>query len=69
MKRILVGLVLFLGFISVRAQIIEPIKWSFDAVQNGDEVELKFIADIETQLAFIRYLPSGWRSHCNYNNL
>ena len=60
MKRILVGLVLFLGFISVRAQIIEPIKWSFDAVQNGDEVELRFIADIETNWhLYDTYLPDG----------
>ena len=60
MKRILVGLILFLGFISARAQIIEPIKWSFDAVQNGDEVELKFIADIETNWhLYDTYLPDG----------
>jgi thiol:disulfide interchange protein len=42
------------------AQIIEPIKWSFDSKQDGREVELIFIADIEKNWhLYDTYLPEG----------
>src|SRR5690554_1006346 len=51
--------VLFLTFPSF-AQIIEPIKWSFDSRQNGRDVELIFTAAIDKGWhLYDTYLPEG----------
>ncbi len=51
--------ILFLTFPSF-AQIIEPIKWSFDSRQNGRDVELIFTAAIdEGWHLYDTYLPEG----------
>ena len=47
MKRILFLLSLFFVIANTSAQIIEPVKWSFDSKQDGKEVELIFKATIE----------------------
>lgn len=44
----------------VKAQIIEPIKWTFDSKQDGNEVELIFKADIEKDWhLYDTFLPEG----------
>ena len=44
----------------VNAQIIEPVKWTFDSKQNGNEAELIFKASIdETWHLYDTYLPEG----------
>ena len=60
MKKIVVALLLLIGVSSTQAQIIEPIKWSFEAKQNGNEVDLVFTADIEPNWhLYDTYLPDG----------
>lgn len=49
----------FIAF-SALAQIIEPIKWTFDSKQNGRDVELIFEASIdENWHLYDTYLPEG----------
>ena len=49
----------FIAF-SALAQIIEPIKWTFDSKQNGRNVELIFEASIdENWHLYDTYLPEG----------
>ena len=43
---IILSVILLFSFFS-NAQIIEPIKWSFDAKQTDKEIELLFTAEIE----------------------
>ncbi len=45
-KFLLTYALILLSF-SLSAQMIEPIKWSFESKQNGNETELQFIARIE----------------------
>ena len=53
-------LLLVLTHFFINAQIIEPIKWSFDSRQNGNEVELIFKAKIEPKWhLYDTYLPEG----------
>ncbi len=60
MKRIPLVLLLALTFFSVAAQIIEPIKWNFESIQDGRIVELVFKADIETNWhLYDTNLPEG----------
>jgi thiol:disulfide interchange protein len=47
MKRFLFGVMLIASALILKAQIIEPIKWSFDSKQNGTEVDLIFKAKID----------------------
>ncbi len=60
MKRLtLIVLSVFIAF-SAFSQIIEPIKWTFDSKQNGNEVDLVFEADIdENWHLYDTYLPEG----------
>lgn len=59
MKRLIV-IAFILATVLVNAQIIEPIKWSFDSKQNGNEVELIFAASIEKNWhLYDTYLPEG----------
>ena len=56
---IILSIILFLSFLS-EAQIIEPIKWSSDAKQEGRDVELIFTAEIdEGWHLYDTYLPEG----------
>ncbi len=47
MKRIFLTGLLFVGVFFGSAQIIEPIKWTFDTEQNGKEINLLFKATID----------------------
>lgn len=60
MKRLTLILIFyFIAFVS-GAQIIEPIKWSFDSNQDGRDVELIFKASIdEGWHLYDTYLPEG----------
>jgi thiol:disulfide interchange protein len=60
MKKLTLIFLAFLIGYSAFAQIIEPIKWSFDSKQNGRDVELIFVADIEINWhLYDTYLPEG----------
>jgi thiol:disulfide interchange protein len=60
MKKITLILLFGILILPAVAQIIEPIKWSFDSKQNGREVELIFTADIEKNWhLYDTYLPEG----------
>ncbi len=60
MKNLTLILLLIVSHFSVHAQIIEPIKWSFDSRQEGREVELIFKADIEPNWhLYDTFLPEG----------
>ena len=47
MKKLILILTLFSFSLFANAQIIEPIKWSFDSKQDGKEVELTFKASMD----------------------
>ncbi|WP_163707916.1 protein-disulfide reductase DsbD family protein [Mangrovibacterium lignilyticum] len=47
MKRLSILIVLAVFAVQSFAQIMEPVKWSFDSKQDGDEVQLIFKATIE----------------------
>jgi thiol:disulfide interchange protein DsbD len=58
-KLTLILIFYFIAFVS-GAQIIEPIKWSFDSNQDGKDVELIFKASIdENWHLYDTYLPEG----------
>jgi len=60
MKKITLILSFFLVAFLANSQIIEPIKWSFDAKQDGRDVELIFTATIEDEWhLYDTYLPEG----------
>ena len=60
MKKLTLILLFGILILPAVAQIIEPIKWSFDSKQEGREVELLFIADIEKDWhLYDTYLPEG----------
>lgn len=60
MRKLSMMLLLVLTHFFINAQIIEPIKWSFDSRQNGNEVELIFKAKIEPKWhLYDTYLPEG----------
>lgn len=60
MKKIVFLLAFFLTAISVAAQIVNPTKWEFDSKQNGNEVDLIFIAKIDKGWhLYDTYLPEG----------
>lgn len=46
-NKLLLLITLFIISFQLSAQMVEPIKWSFDSKQNGNEVELTFKANIE----------------------
>ena len=46
-NRLLLMIALIVAAFQVSAQMVEPIKWTFDSKQNGNEVELTFKATIE----------------------
>ncbi len=59
MKKLLIVLTVLLSF-GLKAQVIEPIKWSFEHKQNGNEVELIFTATMEPGWhLYDTYLPEG----------
>jgi thiol:disulfide interchange protein len=60
MKRLtLIAITCFIAF-SAMAQIIEPIKWTFDSEQNGRDAKLYFEATIdESWHLYDTYLPEG----------
>ncbi len=60
MRRFTVFLLLFMLSLGLHAQIIEPIRWSFDHSQDGRDVELRYTAviDIGWNL-YDTYLPEG----------
>jgi len=47
MKRIILTGILLAGVLFGSAQIIEPIKWTFDTEQNGEKINLLFKASID----------------------
>jgi len=58
-KLTLIVLAYFIAF-SAFSQIIEPIKWTFDSKQSGEDVELIFEANIdENWNLYDTYLPEG----------
>ncbi|MFW5773528.1 MAG: thiol:disulfide interchange protein, partial [Tangfeifania sp.] len=60
MKKIALILTLHLLAFFAGAQIIEPIKWSFDSKQDGKNVELIFTASIdENWNLYDTELPEG----------
>jgi thiol:disulfide interchange protein DsbD len=60
MKRLLLAIALISTFIFASAQMLEPIKWSFDSKQNGKEVDLIFKATIDKGWhLYDTYLPEG----------
>jgi len=60
MKRIILVTVFLTTVLFLNAQIIEPIKWSFDSKQNGKEVDLIFKATIDNGWhLYDTYLPEG----------
>jgi thiol:disulfide interchange protein len=60
MRRLTLVLLFITIYLTTAAQIIEPIKWSFDSRQEGNEAELIFIADIdENWHLYDTYLPEG----------
>ncbi len=60
MKRLMLLFSLLLFVFMAGAQIIEPVKWTFDSRQNGNEAELIFKASIdETWHLYDTYLPEG----------
>ncbi len=60
MKKVTLALVLILTAVFVNAQMIEPIKWTFDSKQNGKEVDLVFNATVEEGWhLYDTYLPDG----------
>lgn len=62
MKRLKSLTLFFLIFINLitSAQIVEPVKWSFDSKQDGNEAQLIFIANIdEGWHLYDTYLPEG----------
>ena len=60
MKKLTLVLLFVSGYFTLFSQIIEPIKWNFDSRQNGKDVELVFIADIEENWhLYDTYLPEG----------
>ena len=59
MKKLLIVLTVLLSF-GLNAQVIEPIKWSFEHKQNGNEVELIFKATMDPGWhLYDTYLPEG----------
>lgn len=46
-NKLLLLITLFIVSFQLSAQMVEPIKWTFDSKQNGNEVELTFKANIE----------------------
>ena len=59
MKKLLIVLTVLLSF-GLKAQVIEPIKWSFEHKQNGNEAELIFKATMEPGWhLYDTYLPEG----------
>lgn len=59
MKKLLIVLAVLLSF-GLKAQVIEPIKWSFEHKQNGNEAELIFKATMEPGWhLYDTYLPEG----------
>ena len=60
MKRLLLIITLFLAIFATSAQIVEPVKWSFDSEKNGNEVQLIFKATIdENWHLYDTELPEG----------
>jgi thiol:disulfide interchange protein/thioredoxin-related protein len=60
MKKIVFLFALFLTVLSLTAQIVNPTKWEFDSKQNGNEVDLFFIATIDKGWhLYDTYLPEG----------
>lgn len=60
MKRFILVAVLSATALAMQAQMIEPIKWSFDSKQNGKEIDLVFKATIEKDWhLYDTYLPEG----------
>jgi len=60
MKKLSILFLFIIVHISITAQIIEPIKWSFDSKQDGRDVELIFNASIdEGWHLYDTYLPEG----------
>jgi thiol:disulfide interchange protein len=60
MKKIVFLFALFLTALSLTAQIVNPTKWEFDSKQNGNEVDLFFIATIDKGWhLYDTYLPEG----------
>jgi thiol:disulfide interchange protein len=47
MKKLLLSLILAIAALGLKAQVIEPIKWSFSSKQDGANVELIFKATID----------------------
>ena len=59
MKRIFFAFALLLAF-SLNAQVVDPIKWSFEHKQNGSEAELIFTASMDSGWhLYDTYLPEG----------
>ena len=60
MKKITFLFTLILTVITVTGQIVNPTKWEFNSVQNGNEVDLIFKASIEKGWhLYDTYLPEG----------
>lgn len=60
MKRFLFSIFILLTTFYANAQLIEPIKWSFDSKQKGQEAELIFTATIDKGWhLYDTYLPEG----------
>lgn len=60
MKKLTLILTFYLIAFFAGAQIIEPIKWSFDSKQDGKDIELIFKASIEDNWhLYDTYLPEG----------
>ena len=60
-KRIFLFALLLAAFQMVTAQILEPVKWSFDSKKTGDsEYELRFIATMDNGWhLYSQFVPSG----------
>ncbi|MCK9412867.1 MAG: thioredoxin family protein [Prolixibacteraceae bacterium] len=60
-KRIFLFALLLAAFQMVSAQILEPVKWSFDSKKTGDsEYELRFIATMDNGWhLYSQFVPSG----------
>lgn len=60
MKKITFLITLILAVITTTGQIVNPTKWEFNSVQNGNEVDLIFKASIEKGWhLYDTYLPEG----------
>ena len=60
MRKLAILLALSFTVLFVNAQILNPVKWSFDSKQNGRDVELIFKASIDSGWhLYDTYLPEG----------